>query len=84
MEILLRNIGNSKGFVVPSHLLKQLDIQVGDKLTIVVEEGKLVISPNTKRPKYKLDDLLAKCDISAPMPQELFEWDDFPLVENEI
>ena len=43
-----------------------------------------MISPNTKRPKYKLDDLLAKCDISAPMPQGLFEWDDFPLVENEI
>ena len=28
------------------------------------------IKASKKRPKYKLSDLLAKCDESAPMPQK--------------
>lgn len=84
MTTTLRSIGNSKGLVVPAHLLKELDIQVGDPMEPTIENGKLVFTPITKRQKYKLADLLAKCDESAPMPQELVEWDAAQAVGNEI
>jgi antitoxin ChpS len=84
METVLRQIGNSKGVVVPAQLLKELGIQVGDKLDVAATDGKLVFSPTDTRQKYKLADLLAKCDQSAPMPLELAEWDAAPAVGNEI
>lgn len=84
METLLRNIGNSKGVVLPAQLLKELGMQVGDKLAVAAADGKLVITLTDKRQKYKLADLLAKCDPSAPMPQVLNDWESAPAVGNEV
>ncbi len=84
METSLRNIGNSKGAVIPAQLLKELDIHLGDKLDAKAENGSLVITPKSIKPKYTLDQLLAKCDESAPIPEELTEWDNSPSVGNEL
>jgi len=84
METLLRNIGNSKGVVLPAQLLKELGFQVGDKLQVTATDGTLVIAPMKKPHKYRLTDLLAKCDSSAPMPQALAEWDSAPTVGSEV
>ncbi|WP_133406270.1 AbrB/MazE/SpoVT family DNA-binding domain-containing protein [Parashewanella tropica] len=83
METTLRTIGNSKGAVIPVQLLKELGLKVGDKLEAITENGRLVITPK-KQKKYSLDDLLAKCDDSAPMPQELVDWDGSRAVGEEI
>lgn len=80
METVLRSIGNSKGLVVPAQLLKELGFELGDKLEAKVVDGQLVIAQNAQRQKYKLADLLAKCDPSAPMPQALADWDAAPTV----
>lgn len=84
METLLRNIGNSKGVVLPAQLLKELGFQVGDKLDVTAADGKLVIARVEKRQKYKLADLLAKCDLSEPMPQDLADWNAAPAVGAEV
>ena len=68
---------------MPDKLLKELGFKLGDKLDATVVEGKLVIALAEKRKKYTLADLLAKCDTSAPMPQELTAWDSSPTVWNE-
>ncbi len=83
METVLRKIGHSKGLILPAKLLKELNFQIGDKLNATAVNGKLVIELAEKRPKYKLADLLAKCDLSEQAPQELAEWDNQPLVGNE-
>ncbi len=84
METSLRKIGNSKGAVIPAQLLKELNIHVGDKLDAKSENGSLIITPKSIKPKYKLEQLLAKCEESAPMPEELKEWDNCPSVGNEL
>jgi antitoxin ChpS len=84
METSLRNIGNSKGVVIPAQLLKELNMHVGDKLDAKAEKGTLIITPKSITPKYTLDQLLAKCDESAPMPEELADWDNTPSVGNEL
>ncbi len=84
METVLRKIDNSQGIILPDELIKELGFQLGDKLDMTVVEGKLVIALTEKRKKYTLADLLAKCDASAPMPQELPVWDSSPTVGNEV
>ena len=83
METVLRKIDNSQGIILPDELIKELGFQLGDKLDMTVVEGKLVIALTEKRKKYTLAALLAKCDTSAPMPQELTAWDSSPTVGNE-
>ncbi len=84
METSIRNIGNSKGVVIPKKLLDEINANTGDKLDITTEDGKFVMTPVNAKPRYKLADLLAKCDESAPIPQELVDWDNAQPVGNEV
>lgn len=84
METSLRSIGNSKGAVIPAQLLKELNISLGDKLDAKAENGALVITPKSVKPKYTLAELLAQCDESAPIPETLVEWDSAQPVGNEL
>ncbi|CAQ82892.1 conserved hypothetical protein [Photorhabdus asymbiotica] len=80
----VRKIGNSVGTIIPAQLLKSLHLKEGDQLSIVEEQGKIVISAVNHRPKYKLADLLALCDSEAPMPEILKEWDASKPTGNEM
>lgn len=84
METLLRNIGNSKGVVLPAQLLKELGVNVGDKLAVKASDGKLILEPLDKRKKLKLTDLIKKCDLSMPAPKELNDWDSSPSLGIEV
>ena len=83
METTARKIGNSTGAIFPASILKEFGIKAGTTLEITSEGDGFKVKPSRKRPKYKLSDLLAKCDESAPMPQELSDWDDATPVGNE-
>lgn len=74
MEITIRKIGNSKGVVIPTQLLEQLNLNVGDKADLTTENGRLIITPKG-RSKYSLAELIAKCDQNAAMPKELIDWE---------
>ncbi len=81
MQTKIRKIGNSAGTKIPAGLLKKLNLVTGDKIIIEELNGKIVIS--AAKPKYQLADLIAKCDLSAPMPEELERWDRVRPVGNE-
>ena len=84
MHTQIRKIGNSSGAIIPASLLKKLNLSEGDGIMIREESGSLVITPEENRPKYTLDELLAKCDSEAPMPEELREWDNAPAAGKEV
>jgi antitoxin ChpS len=84
MQTTLREIGNSIGSIIPKPMLQNLGLTKGDHIEIIEENGKIVITPKLDKPKYTLDELLAKCDESAPMPQTLAEWEQAQPVGNEI
>ncbi len=75
MKTILRSIGNSKGIVIPSVLIKELGINIGDALNVSGGDGKIEIIPVKQRPQYKLSDLIAKCEPSAPIPECVSDWD---------
>ena len=84
MMSFLIKIGNSTGTIIPAQILKDLKLKKGDRLSIVEDHGKIVISAANSRPKYQLAELLARCDQSAPIPEALTEWDAANPVGNEV
>ena len=48
MEAVIQKWGNSLGIRIPSVIAKQLNLKDGSKVSIVDENGKILILPNTK------------------------------------
>ena len=69
----LRKVGGSVMLAVPRAMLDQLNAGVGTKVNLSVDDGRLVVEPNTV-PKYTLDQLLAECDPDAEMSPEDAAW----------
>ncbi|MDQ5770256.1 MAG: AbrB/MazE/SpoVT family DNA-binding domain-containing protein [Candidatus Thiothrix sulfatifontis] len=82
----LRTVGNSVAVVIPKQWLSMLGLEAGAKVEMSIEGGKLTLQPKsaTRRKKYKLADLLSKCDPSAPIPTAVTEWDNLPATGNEV
>ena len=83
MQTNLRKVGGSVMLAVSPVFLEELKINSGSTVEVALLEGHLVVKPITK-PKYKLEDLLAKCDPKAKMPKEDKEWLEFISIGNEI
>ena len=79
----LRKVGGSVMVVVPPAVLDQLQLKAGATVGLVVEGERLILEPKPK-PRYTMDELLAKCYYSAPMPPEDREWIDAPPVGREL
>lgn len=68
---------------VPPALLDVLKLSAGSKVSIAIDNGRLVIEPST-RPRYTLAELLAASDYSKPQSAEEREWLDSPAVGREL
>jgi antitoxin ChpS len=79
----LRKVGGSVMLVIPPVLLNLLHLKADATVAVDVEDGRLIVDPKP-HPRYTLEELLAKCDYSAPMPPEDREWLDMPPVGREL
>ena len=79
----LRKVGGSTMLAVPPAILDLLHLQAGATVDLDVEEGRLIVRPQTKT-RYTLDELLAQCDSAAPVTVEDREWMDTPPVGREL
>jgi antitoxin ChpS len=79
--VKLRQVGGSLSFAVPPAIKDSLGLVAGAELDVSADRGRLVAKP--ARPKYSIDELIAKCDLSAPYPDEAREWIDTPAVGRE-
>ena len=84
MKTVIRKIGNSSGAIIPSELLRRLNLKDGDSIVIAEVKNSLVITKATDRPRYSMDELLAQCDLSAAVPEALTEWDSIPPAGDEV
>jgi antitoxin ChpS len=69
----LRKVGGSIMLAVPPALLDILHLQPGATVAIAVKSGRLVVEPQ-QRPRYTLDELLARCNPKARRGKEEREW----------
>jgi antitoxin ChpS len=84
MKLKIQQSGNGAAILLPSRLLKQMKIAVGDRLKVVsiTPEG-LTLKPIKERPHYKLADLMSQCDLTAPEPAEMAAWSNMQPVGRE-
>ena len=62
----LRQVGGSTVVAIPPALLKQIGLATDDAVSVTVEKDQLVIRPHA-RPRYTLAQLMAQCDLAAPV-----------------
>jgi antitoxin ChpS len=72
MELSIQKWGNSAAVRLPTALLDQLKVALGDKLAVDVRPEGIMLKP--ARHKYALAELVAQCDPKAPMPADLAPW----------
>ena len=74
MEVVLRKYGNSTVLALPPAVLKDLGLKAGQSMTLdSTPDGRITLAP---RRRYRLADLIARCDLKAPPPAGLALWDN--------
>ncbi|MCC6704062.1 MAG: antitoxin [Thermomicrobiales bacterium] len=79
----LRRVGGSTMLAVPPELLKILQLEAGDTVQLAIEEGRLVVAPQT-RPRYTMAELLAASNYPNEQPANERELVDAPAVGREL
>ncbi|MGF6559285.1 AbrB/MazE/SpoVT family DNA-binding domain-containing protein [Erwinia aphidicola] len=69
----LRKVGGSVMLAVPPALLDVLQLNVGAKVGMAVDAGRLIVEAQS-RPRYTLEQLLAQCDSQAEVSSDDREW----------
>ena len=79
----LRRVGGSIMLAVPPAILDMVQLQSGASVSLMVESGRLIVSPTPKK-KYSLQELLTQCDVSAPLPEADDAWTSAAPVGKEL
>ena len=82
MELSIQKWGNSAAVRLPSTLLSQLGVALGDKLSAEMQPEGLVLRPARKA--YSLADLMAQCDLKAAPPADAAGWEGSKPVGQEV
>jgi antitoxin ChpS len=80
----LRKVGGSVMLTLPPAVLDALELSVGAKVGLAVDNGRLVIEPQRRRPRYTVEELLAASDYSQPRTAEEQEWLSSPPIGREL
>ena len=83
MEVKIQQWGNSAAIRLPATVLKQMSLASGDVLVLDVFAETMTLKPVKATPHYRLADLMAQCDLSAPEPAELAAWNAMQPVGRE-
>jgi antitoxin ChpS len=83
MEVKIQQWGNSAAIRLPATLLKQMHLVVGNVLSLDVTPEAMTLKPVKAKPRYKLGDLMAQCDLNAPEPADLAAWNTMQSVGRE-
>ncbi len=52
--------GNSLALRIPAHAMRDIGAMDGTEANLIVEEGKLIVTPIAKKRRHNLDELLAR------------------------
>lgn len=83
MEVKIQQWGNSAAIRLPATVLKQMSLVSGDMLMLDASTEVMTLKPAKAKRHYRLADLMALCDLTAPEPAELAEWNATPSVGRE-
>ena len=79
----LRRVGGSIMLAVPPPVLDLLQLRTGDEVGLDIERGRLIVAPRP-RPRYTLEELLARCHPGSRRGRKDREWLEAPPVGREL
>ncbi|MCY3858983.1 MAG: antitoxin [Gammaproteobacteria bacterium] len=79
----LRKVGGSVMLAVPPALLDALDLSIGTKVDLGVDDGRIIVYKR-KKPSYTLKELLDQYDDKLPIDDEDRQWLESKPVGNEL
>lgn len=74
MQIKIQQWGNSAAIRLPATILKQMHLSVGSTLSLDTSGETLVLKPVRSKPEYRLEELMAQCDLTASEPADMADW----------
>lgn len=80
----LRKVGGSAMIAIPPSIINMLNLNIGENMSLELNGNNAIVIKPLQRKKPTLNDLLAQCDASAPMPATDGEWDALRAVGNEL
>ena len=84
MELVFRKIGNSTGLTFPTSFPREHGIGEGQIVSLDVKnDGTFILKPKIKRTRYSAKQLNALCNLNAPMPDDIRDWENAPSVGSE-
>jgi antitoxin ChpS len=84
MEVKIQQWGNSAAIRLPATVLKQMSLVSGDVLMLDASAEVMTLKPAKAKLHYRLADLMARCDLNAPEPTELADWNAMQPVGREV
>lgn len=85
MELMFKKLGNSTGLTFPAAFLREHHLRDGQVLIVDAKsDGSFTMTPKAIKKRYTAAELNAQCDLSAPMPTDLRDWDKAPSVGSEV
>ncbi|CAA6827024.1 MAG: Transcriptional regulator/antitoxin MazE [uncultured Sulfurovum sp.] len=70
-EVLISKWGNSQGLRIPKSIIDALQINIGDKVRVFIENNRVVIEPVKKKKVYNIDELIADIPVDYVKREEL-------------
>lgn len=81
MQLTIQKWGNSAAVRLPTAVLTQSGLSIGDVVDANSVPGTLTLI--VAKPKYSLTDLVAQCNPIAPLPADMIACDQMQPVGNE-
>ena len=76
MQTALRKMGNSTGMILPKPILKELGVESGTSMDVIVENGRVIATPVKRKVREGWAEAAAIIG-AEPLTEEEREWLDF-------
>ncbi len=84
MNVKVKKWGNSAAVRIPAAVMEAVHLKLDQDVEVREEEGKIVIIPVGRKPRYTLAELLARCTPQNQPSREDRAWLDDGPVGNEV
>lgn len=72
MTATISTWGNSQGLRFPKDIMRELELAIGDKVKLFVENNRVIVEPIKEKKVYSIDALIADIPLDYQKEKELF------------
>jgi antitoxin ChpS len=81
MEVLIQRWEDSAAIKLSESLLERGDLAIGDKVIAHVHSGAILLAK--RAPKYRLEELVAQCNLQESASDACTNWENAPAAGRE-